>query len=102
MDADLVRALTGKTLRAEAGRVHGFRRLQKPGCYPYIVSSASDCVDGLLLYEVDDDALQALDRYEAEGDLYIRVRVIAVTDHGAFPCETYVGNAAAIDGLEIS
>jgi gamma-glutamylcyclotransferase (GGCT)/AIG2-like uncharacterized protein YtfP len=101
METDLLHRLTGKRFRAEPARLPGFRRFQSPGCYPYIVVSAEQHVDGLLLRDIDDDTLQTLDRYEAEGDLYFRRTVVAVIDGVHLPCETYVGNASALDRLAV-
>jgi gamma-glutamylcyclotransferase (GGCT)/AIG2-like uncharacterized protein YtfP len=100
MEPDLVQQLTGKRFRTERARLPGFRRIQEPGSYPYILASVNHAVDGLLLRDVDADALRALDRYEDEGGLYLRTKVVVESESGSCPCETYVGNASIAGRLE--
>lgn len=102
MEPDLRHSLTGQSIRAEPACLLDFQRFQNPRGYPYILASPGGRVDGMLLHGIDDKALQALDRYEAEGDLYLRTKVVVATDGGRCPCEAYIGNPSAVARLGIS
>ena len=102
MAPDLVRSLTGRSFETEPARLCGFRRFQPAGSYAYILPSKGDSVDGALLRGLGADDLRALDRYEGEGDLYLRVEVVAETARGECPCTTYVANSTALDRLKIT
>ena len=99
---DLLRSLTGRAFDREPARLRGFRRFQPVGCYPYILPSQGDVVDGTLLRGIDENDLRALDRYEGEGDLYFRINVVAETAQGECPCATYVANSTALDRLRVA
>jgi gamma-glutamylcyclotransferase (GGCT)/AIG2-like uncharacterized protein YtfP len=102
MADNVVLQLTGRAFERHPARLHGYRRVEEPGSYPYILPSAADTVTGSLLREVDGRAMEALDRYEGEGDLYFRVETVAETENGCLPCFTYVGNRDALDRLRHS
>ncbi len=89
-DPDLVRALTGKTFPSKPGVLADWRLVppdRSPSAYPEIEPSSGDRVEGLLLRQVDPEALQALDRYE-EG--YVRRRVRVKVEGRAVEAEVYV------------
>ncbi len=102
MDPVFVQQLTGKAFVTEPARLPDFRRIQTPGSYPYILPHDGDSVDGMLLRDVDESTLQALDRYEDEGNLYFRTKVVALVDGVPRHCDVYVGNASAVGQLEIA
>ncbi len=102
IEPNLVHRLTGKRFNAEPARLPGFRRYQKSGSYAYILACDDGAVHGLLLRDVDEGTLRTLDHYEAEGDLYLRATVVAMTEGGPRACETYIGNPSALDRMGIS
>jgi hypothetical protein len=53
-------------------------------------------VEGLLLDDVDDDALRALDAYEDEGRLYRRRAVSVSVDGCPITCQAYVSPASQV------
>ena len=93
MDGERVRTLTGRVLPSRPARLQGYERIVPTGSYPYVVPRTGRHVDGLLLEDVDDDALRALDRYEDEGRLYVRRAVEVIVEGRRVACETYVGAA---------
>jgi gamma-glutamylcyclotransferase (GGCT)/AIG2-like uncharacterized protein YtfP len=102
MDPDFVRQLTGKGFAIEPAHLPDFRRFQTPGSYPYILPHAGDSVDGVLLRNVDENTLRAFDRYEDEGNLYFRTKVVALVEGVPRDCEVYVANVSALGRLEIA
>lgn len=102
MDPTLVRSLTGRTCRPETARLAGYRRFEPVGSYPYILPCAEAVVDGALLRDLEGPALQRLDEYEGEGDLYLRTAVTVETAGGPRRCVTYVANPAAVGRLRIA
>jgi len=76
VDTDLVAQLTGKRFRTEPATLRGYRKVRGDSGYPNIVRDPQGMVDGVLLCDVDDEALHAFDRYEDEGRLYRRIEVI--------------------------
>jgi gamma-glutamylcyclotransferase (GGCT)/AIG2-like uncharacterized protein YtfP len=89
MDDGLVVELTGRRFRKDPARLPGYRKVTPAADYPYIVPDATGTVDGLVLHDVDDEALRAFDVYEDER-LYLR-REVAVTMAGVRQiCIAYV------------
>ncbi len=96
MDDAVVEELTGRRFRKEAAVLAGYCRITPEGSFPFIVPDSAAVVHGFLLYELDAEALHALDRYEDEGHLYRRTAVVVRTGSGERSCMTYVGIAAAL------
>lgn len=93
-----LKALTGRSFPRRPATLHGFARIAPPDTYPYVVPSAGACVHGMVLDDVDAEALAALDAYEDEGRLYVR-RAVEVTVNGeSLTCQVYVGSAVAARG----
>lgn len=92
-DGRVIRAVTGKVFPAEAAVLHGYCRYRvKDADYPGICPDASASVDGLLLHEIDDAALLALDAFE--GEYYDRREVdVTVTSGLVHRCTCYVIHA---------
>ena len=61
------------------------------GRYPGIVPCAGEIVLGEL-YFVSDEMLSAMDRYEEEGDLYLRTKVKVWSGQESLDAEVYVYN----------
>ena len=89
MDDALVVELTGRSFRKEPARLPGYRKIMPEGDYPYIVPDAVQSVDGVVLCDVDDTALQAFDVYEDER-LYLRREVTVIVAGDRRACLAYV------------
>lgn len=92
-DERVIRAVTGKVFPASPAVLRGYRRYRvKDADYPGICPDVSGTVEGLLLDNVDDGAIQALDVFE--GEYYERKTVDAVSEAGGVrPCFCYVIHA---------
>ena len=75
MDDALVVQLTGRRFSKCAAVLVGYRKHAPSGDYPYIVVDDAAAVEGLVLQDIDAEALRAFDQYEDEGHLYKRVEV---------------------------
>jgi gamma-glutamylcyclotransferase (GGCT)/AIG2-like uncharacterized protein YtfP len=89
MDDALVMQLTGRTFRREPAQLPGYRKVTPAGDYPYIVPDAPETVQGLVLRDVDDEALRAFDAYEDER-LYLRREVTVTIADARQACFAYV------------
>lgn len=67
----------------------------RDAAYAFVIPSPGDVVDGLLLDDVDADALARLDAYEDAGRLYARRTVTVEVGDERVECEVYVGLAIA-------
>lgn len=93
-DGDLVHSLTGRRFASEAAVLPDFARIEPAGGYPYVLPRRGARVDGILLRDIDEPSLAALDEYEEEGRLYRRERVVVRRADGqTSSCFTYVGIA---------
>lgn len=90
-NADLVVELTGRCFVTTPAVLHGYRMIEPARGYPYIVRDVQARVGGLLLRDVDLDALRCLDAYENEGALYRRIRVEVVVEGRIEHAQVYVG-----------
>ena len=95
-DPEVLRRAAGRIFAAEPAVLDGFRRIEEPGCYPFIEPSPGDRVTGLLLRGIDATALGRLDDYEDEGRLYFRHKVRVEVGSRLIDCETYVGDPGAV------
>jgi gamma-glutamylcyclotransferase (GGCT)/AIG2-like uncharacterized protein YtfP len=75
MDDVVVAQLTGRRFAKHRAQLAGYRKCTPCGGYPYIVPDDEGHVEGLVLRDVTNEALQAFDEYEDEGRLYRRVEV---------------------------
>jgi gamma-glutamylcyclotransferase (GGCT)/AIG2-like uncharacterized protein YtfP len=89
MDDGLVVELTGRSFRKEQAQLPGYRKVTPDGDYPYIVPDAAETVAGVVLRDVDDDALRAFDVYEDER-LYLRREVTVTVAGNRQTCIAYV------------
>jgi gamma-glutamylcyclotransferase (GGCT)/AIG2-like uncharacterized protein YtfP len=92
-DPDCQRAVTGRAFPGRPATLCGFRRVEPPGGYPYLVADDGAVLEGVLLDDVDTEALARLDRYEDEGRLYVRRTVTVTVDGADLTCDVYVGAA---------
>ena len=96
MEDDVVAQLTGRRFRKDPAVLAGYRRVVPEGGFPFIVPQPDAVVEGFLLHELDEGAVQLLDRYEDEGHLYRRTAVVVSAGGRRQSCMTYVGCAAAL------
>ena len=89
MDDALVVELTGRSFRKERARLPGYRKITPERDYAYIVPDPAQTVEGLVLRDVDDEALRAFDVYEDER-LYLRREVTATIAGDQQTCIAYV------------
>ena len=75
MDDALVVQLTGRRFPKRGARLAGYRKYSPAGGYAYIVADNTAEVAGVVLEDVDAEALRAFDQYEDEGHLYRRIEV---------------------------
>lgn len=90
-DAELRRAVMGRTLPAEAfpATAPGFRIVRYPGRpYPALMPAADARADGLVLTGLANPELERLDAYE--GDEYRRELIRVTGTNGPFEAFTYL------------
>jgi gamma-glutamylcyclotransferase (GGCT)/AIG2-like uncharacterized protein YtfP len=95
-DEDTVFALTGCRFPRQEAQLLDFECIVPLTGYPYITPRPGARTLGLLLRGLNPAALTVLDQYEDEGRLYFRRKVTARVGNRCVPCETYVGNVAAL------
>lgn len=89
-------SLTGRRFPRRPARLEGYERILPNQGYPYCVPKSGGQVEGFLIEDVDAASLATLDRYEDEGRLYHRRPVEVLVDRRRVPCETYLGDVAAL------
>jgi gamma-glutamylcyclotransferase (GGCT)/AIG2-like uncharacterized protein YtfP len=89
LDANQLRAVTGRTFPSRPARLEGWRRVRPRGGWPDVVRDPGAHVDGALLDGIDAQALAALDAYEDEGRLYRREDASVTADGAPVPCQLY-------------
>ena len=90
LDEARLRSIVGRLFASVPARLDGFRREPGAAGYPTVVPCPGESVTGLLLHDVDPDALRALDAYEDEGRLYARQPATVHVDGRAVACQLYV------------
>jgi len=88
--------IAGKELPRRPAHLHGFRKISSPQAFPYIVPDENGVVYGTLIEDIDPEIMTVLDRYEDEGNLYIRCEVKVHVYEGETMAFTYIGNPAVI------
>ena len=96
MDPRCVEGVTGRRFPARPATLYGWSRTICRHGYPVIDPALGGRVEGLLLDDIDDDALRALDAYEAEGRLYRRQAVHVSVDGRPIACQAYVSPASQV------
>jgi gamma-glutamylcyclotransferase (GGCT)/AIG2-like uncharacterized protein YtfP len=95
-DPACVERVTGRRFQGRPATLHGWaRRIGQHG-YPEIHPVAGAEVEGLILDEIDDAGLRALDAYEDEGRLYRRLPVSVAVEGGPIACDVYVSPASRL------
>jgi gamma-glutamylcyclotransferase (GGCT)/AIG2-like uncharacterized protein YtfP len=102
MDEELVVQLTGRSFGRVPARLPGYRRIEPPGSYAYIVPDPRGDVVGLLLQGLDQEAMRALDAYEDEGRLYQRTAVDVLIGDERCRALTYVGVMPAVRDVRMA
>ncbi len=75
MDTHLLKTITGKVFEGEPAELPGYRKVDPPYSYPLLLPDPRHKVEGLLLKNVDREAIRRIDHYEDEGHLYRRCKV---------------------------
>jgi len=96
MDNSVQRQLIGRRVAGSPATLFGFRRVQNPDSYPYLLRSDHSRVRGQLLRGLTAEELQVLDAYEDEGQLYHRQLVTVRCGAVDVPAFTYIGIADAL------
>jgi gamma-glutamylcyclotransferase (GGCT)/AIG2-like uncharacterized protein YtfP len=91
MDRALLQQLTGRYFRTQVALLRGYRKVTPQDGYSYIVADSGETVEGILLHDVDADALRAFDLYEEEGQLYRRTAVVVIVNAQPMQAFAYVG-----------
>lgn len=92
-----MRALTGRIFPKRPCVLGGHRRVMPPHGYSYIIPQAGETVHGWLVEGLSREQLAALDAYEAEGDMYHRLRVSCTLGDEARDAYAYVANPERIE-----
>ena len=86
---------TRKTSRVDAGTLYaepaflsGYRRVSPDNVYYYAVSAPAARIEGLVIHDVPDEAIEDIDRYE--GRHYKRDTVLVHTGRGPIRAEAYL------------
>jgi gamma-glutamylcyclotransferase (GGCT)/AIG2-like uncharacterized protein YtfP len=87
-DEFVYRVVTGERPRTEPAVLDGYRKVSSLKSFPYVVPYPGSSVEGTLISGVNAQTLANLDRYEGEGNLYLRQKVTVKTAEG--PREGYV------------
>ena len=96
IDSRCVERVTGRRFPARPATLHGWTRTIGRHGYPVIHPADGARVEGLLLDDVDADALRALDAYEDEGRLYRRLAVSVSVDGRPTGCHAYVSPTSPV------
>jgi len=88
--------IAGRDLPRRPAHLHGFRKVSSPRAFPYIVPDEDGVVYGVLIEGIDPETMKILDRYEDEGNLYIRCEVTVHVYEGEVKAFTYIGTPAVI------
>ena len=93
IDPQCVKAVTGRQFARVEATLEGFEQIVPASGYPYILPKPGASLPGFLLRNVDAVSLNRLDRYEAEGDLYLRQAVEVLVAGQWVHALTYVGHS---------
>jgi gamma-glutamylcyclotransferase (GGCT)/AIG2-like uncharacterized protein YtfP len=96
MDPRCVERVAGRRFPTRPATLHGWTRSIGRHGYPVIDPARGARVEGLLLDDVDDGALRALDAYEDEGRLYRRQAVYVSVDGCPIACQAYVSPVSQV------
>lgn len=96
LDPACVERVTGRRYPSRLATLHGWARTIGEHGYPEIRPAADGEVEGLILDDIDDDALRALDAYEDEGRLYRRLSVSVSVDGHPTTCDAYVSPTSRV------
>jgi len=105
-DQQVFTVVTGIKTRMESAVLENYTRVTSRKSFPYIIPCPGSRVDGFLVPAIDDTILARLDKYENEGELYVRRHVTVQTDSGPREAFAYVAGpqllANAHPDVEIS
>ena len=105
-DQHVFTVVAGIKTRMESAILEDYTKITSRKSFPYILPCPGARVDGFLVSAIDDAVLARLDKYENEGELYVRRRVTVQTNNGIRDAFTYVAGpqilAKAYPDVEIS
>ncbi len=88
----ILKKITGRTFSIKPAVLNDFMRRAIKGCdYPAIISSTGKQINGLLIENVDDNSLNAIDYFE--GDEYEKTMVKVIVNGNEIQALTYVWTA---------
>ena len=90
-DLRLLKTITGKEFEGEPAELPGYKKVDPPYSYPLLLPDPRHKVKGILLKNVDTEAIQRLDHYEDEGTLYRRCKVRVKTNSTEVEAFVYFG-----------
>ena len=90
MIPEVMRRVTGQSFQAKEGILRGYARfLVRDETYPGLMPFPDVETEGVVYYDLDEDAVRLLDLFE--GDMYERVEVnVEAEDHSWVEAETYI------------
>lgn len=95
-----VKMLLGRNVKSEVAILNNYIRIAPSWSFPFVVPQAHTKTQGRILFDLTDDELNILDKFEDEGNLYWRQRVNVTLENGdKTTCYTYVGR---VDKLQAS
>jgi gamma-glutamylcyclotransferase (GGCT)/AIG2-like uncharacterized protein YtfP len=84
------RVRPGQTLFAELAILNGYRRVSPDNVYFYAIPDSSAKIEGFVIYDLPEEALREIDRYE--GKLYDRETVTVNTANGPVQAFAYLAS----------
>ncbi len=90
-DLKLIKTITGKEFEGEPAELPGYKKIDPPYSYPLLLPDPRHKVTGILLKNVDQEAIRKIDRYEDEGKLYRRCKVKVKSAHTEVEAFVYFG-----------
>lgn len=88
------RVQPGQTLFAELAILNGYRRVSPDNVYFYAIPDSSAKIEGFVIYNIPDEALREIDRYE--GKLYERESVSVNTANGSVQAFAYLASPKSL------
>lgn len=95
-DPFVYKVITGREPQGEPAVLKGYRKVTSRKSFPHIKEAPGAEVQGILLRGITAEALALLDRYEGEGELFVRRPVIVETAAGPEATYTYVAGPKLI------
>ena len=93
MNRTYLKTVCGKNFKFKKAVLNHYQKYASESGYPYVVEKENTKVEGVVYYDVDKESFEKIDKYECEGDLYIRRKVeVALEDGKELEAYVYIGN----------